>query len=661
MKSKIQNLSFYLLITVVLSFSIQSCSSLFYSKKMREKNNTVLIKSNVKDFDFNNQKKGNKTPYYFTGSNSLLIHKLNYRSTFLVFSKDDYKPLKVKIKRIPRLGAVLLDFPLCIFYGLTYGIDVFRGDFYKVSRKNKEINLQFQRTNESFKQKIKESELTLNTMILDALLLDNPDLIIKKEIEEQRVVISKSILYSNIEKMINHNSNGIESYNNLVSKYPQSIPECKMILDSLKKTIESEELTRIKKNSDLLRLIKLTKISDAPFKDSLNLMKPAIEKVVLQDISNKFDFYQIDVLISNEDSVSKEKLFNFRLSLEIKSIEEIKMNNDLSLLNKVYKYLNNKNKLILDGLKPVVTKFNDVELLKKRITDIKYYLSLSDFDKALELVNKYYPNQYSESLPENNILKDLLKNILIEKDINVITTKINKNVDFEINDSQEIYEIESLIDKYKNQTLSTIQKSQIEKLKKQFISKRIECIKKYVNDGGEDINEINLLLNKNEISSTQKSAIKGFKNIAEKNAEIAKKKREQQEKHDAELAQKERNVVQQKRYKFSEDNENFSNQNDSQNENNSRGFSYCYSEMSYDGNGSKYKLTLFDGGVAKMDKNGQILSGRWSGNNGNPGSPSTVRATFNNYSLYLEAGYVNVIGRVSFYIDAQERQWMECY
>jgi hypothetical protein len=169
-------------------------------------------------------------------------------------------------------------------------------------------------------------------------------------------------------------------------------------------------------------------------------MKPAIEKVVLQDISNKFDFYQIDVLISNEDSVYKEKLSNFRLSLEIKSIEEIKINNDLSLLNKVYKYLNNKNKLILDGLKPVVTKFNDVELLKKRISDIKYYLSLSDFDKALELVNKYYPNQYSESLPENNILKDLLKNILIEKDINVITTKINKNVDFEINDSQEIYE-----------------------------------------------------------------------------------------------------------------------------------------------------------------------------------------------------------------------------
>ena len=228
---------------------------------------------------------------------------------------------------------------------------------------------------------------------------------------------------------------------------------------------------------------------------------------------NPYD--KIDEIIKNEDSISRTIAKEFRLNTEKKVIEEIKKNNDLSLLKRVYGNLSKPNQVILDDLRPVVTKYNDVALLKKRIHDIEYYTQFSKYDEALDLLNKSYPNEYPESLPENIILKDMLRNILIDKDISKISSIINSNDDI----GQFIDEVNEILDKYKNQSLSSSQKYEIENFKKQFISKRIESVKDYVNGGGYSINEINSLLQlgKNEISTSQKKTVQTYKIIAEKN------------------------------------------------------------------------------------------------------------------------------------------------
>ena len=606
---------------ILVAMFLQSCSSLFYSDRLRDKNNTVKVTSNHPDYTIKYTKDG--STYVRNYNNSIYIDKLKRKYTFLTFSNSGCYDINVHVKRAPRVSAVLIDLPLSIFFLAPYAVDVFRPDFYKVSRGTKNINLQFQRTPEYFKEKIIVSKNTLNPMILDTLLLENPTLEIKKEIEEQRVVISKTILYFNIDRTINHHRNGLESYYKLVSKYPQSIPECLLILDSLKKSVEQEELMMIRKNSDLIRIIQLSKIADKSFGDSLSKIKPGIQNIVFQDISQKFDFYKIDEIIKNEDSISRTIAKEFRLNTEKKVIEEIKKNNDLSLLKRVYGNLSKPNQVILDDLRPVVTKYNDVELLKKRIHDIEYYTQFSKYDEALDLLNKSYPNEYPESLPENIILKDMLRNILIDKDISKISSIINSNDDI----GQFIDEVNEILDKYKNQSLSSSQKYEIENFKKQFISKRIESVKDYVNGGGYSINEINSLLQlgKNEISTSQKTKVQAYKVIAEKNWSNEQSRRSSSNKDD-EISTS----------------DNSSNQNKSE-------MVLCATESGYDYVKS-YKLYFYKGGVVVMEfQDGTKNTGKFTTYDG------SVYVRIAGFSLVLDQGYGNN------YIDKQGREWRQCW
>ena len=217
----------------------------------------------------------------------------------------------------------------------------------------------------------------------------------------------------------------------------------------------------------------------------------------------------------------------------------------------------------------------------------------------------------------------MLRNILIDKDISKISSIINSNDDI----GQFIDEVNEILDKYKNQSLSSSQKYDIENFKKQFISKRIESVKDYVNGGGYSINEINSLLQlgKNEISTSQKTKVQAYKVIAEKNWSNEQSRRSSSNKDD-EISTS----------------DNSSNQNKSE-------MVLCATESGYDYVKS-YKLYFYKGGVVVMEfQDGTKNTGKFTTYDG------SVYVRIAGFSLVLDQGYGNN------YIDKQGREWRQCW
>jgi hypothetical protein len=582
-----------------------SCSSIFYSDELRRENNTIKIQSNYPNYKVD-YSKSNYSPNL--SNNTIEISKLNRKSTYLRFSHNDCYDMFYKIKRTPRLGAVILDLPLSIFYGLPFIIDVFRPDFYKIPKKSRIVSLQFRRTTEYFQRNILVATSTSKIDILDNLLKENPSLEIKNQIEQKKLEISKSNLYLEIKSIQSSYEFILESYNILEKKYINPANELKVVLDSFKLSVENFIVDNIKKNNNIFCIIRLRKISDASFSKRLYEIKTDVDKVVYRTISNELNFDKLDKLYQIEDSTSRLKLSNLRTEIEEKVLVEVSNNYNLALLENVKNKVSNPTKIKLDSLSKIINEYNKLEGLKSNIQEVQKLMNVKEYDKAIELINKIYPNSYSEESFEN----EQIKKMLIASNIKFIEQKILntiENIKSNINRNEFPFDdINTLLDN--------------------------RLIYYSENDGQKQIE-----LKNNQLTLSQRKELNNIKKTLTKSWEIEKKKREQQNKISI------------------QDNDN----NRNNDENNRSGLSFCYSEMNYNGTGSKFKLTLFDGGEAIMNKNGQILSGSWSGNNGNPGSSTTVRVRINNVSLNLEAGYVNSMGRVSFFIDAQDRQWMECF
>jgi hypothetical protein len=354
---------------------------------------------------------------------------------------------------------VLIDLPLSIFFLAPYAVDVFRPDFYKISNGSKNINLQFQRTNEYFKEKMNNALANLDFKILDSILLENPPVEIKNLIEKQRIDISKIILYANIKSGINQNT--IENFNSFVKKYPQKIKECNLILDSLKLSIQNEEISNLRKNKDLFRLKNIEGISDTTFYNNLQMLKSEIEPLVFKQIIEEYDFDKLNNLVKIYPSNEQEKLNQLREKMEENSIEYLNKNNTaLYFLDEFYNKVSEKTRKVYDSLRPSIVKNNDIQNLRSNLDMIKYEMEHNSYYSAMVHIKNIYPNQYPETLKENVILKNYLNTAMIEEFINSNTKILYTN--FNLNPSEFETVFKSFKDIKPYTPTTNIQKENIE-------------------------------------------------------------------------------------------------------------------------------------------------------------------------------------------------------
>lgn len=458
-----------------MSMTFQSCSSIFYSSELRKENNSFEVNSNMTDYKITYKKISDSTPQRIK-SNLFSIDKLSEKKTFLTVKSPGCQDIEIILKRTPRTGAILLDIPLSVFYGLPLLIDVFRADFYKISTKSKSLNIQFLRTDKYFEEQINRAVKLSNIDILDSIAKESPSKENVLLIDKTRKQIYKANLNKEINRLLNPT---LESFIYLNSKY--SIPplEGRIILDSLKYAIEQREIYNIKQNSNLLRLIALKKIADASFLIILDSVKPEIEQLVYNDLIKNYNFEKLSSLNKAEDEISQKKLASLKVEIEKKLINEISKNNNIELLDAKYNQVSNNTKVKLDSLKPIITEYNSLQKLKQEINEINSLVVTESFEESFKAINKIYPNSFPENSPENKILKTLLiktnnglKEMYIVKCIDYINTETNqgryplREIEALLNNNPIIYSNNSTFNiEIKENDITSIQRNQLTKLK----------------------------------------------------------------------------------------------------------------------------------------------------------------------------------------------------
>lgn len=619
-----------IILVVLGSLLFQSCSSLFYSDKQRLKNNSFSVVSNYENYRVQYAK--DKESQVILSQNHVQIPKLKRKNTFFTFSHDGCYDLSIKVKRQPRISAVLIDLPFSFFYLAPYAIDIFRSDFYKIAKRDRVVILEFKRTPEYFKERISLSLATSDLSILDSLLLESPNDSVRQEIDNVKIRIYKNNILKDIQvRRNNFDYYTIENFNYFKNKYEGAPIESMSIIDSVRTEIQNKEVERIKTKIDLERIIQLQKISDSSFINLLIDLKPTIEKEVLNKIANDFDFYRLNNLISIESPENVNKLSVFKKELENKAIVQITKYNDIILLKSIYTYVGNETKGKLDALKPEVEKYNQIKLLKNKIEEIRIDIAASDYNKALERINKAYPNSFPSNSPENIIIKELL-------------VKVNSNIR---RSSVALIIDESQKDMENGVVLGDISEWRL----RQLLNNQLECKFRYEGpdrrplDGRDSTYYVTL--SSTEITSAQKQEISEILKGFEKNKQIWLKEKQEIDKQWNEI----------RTHYGVQNSDNESTTSD----NKTKLLSYCHNQMTWDGSG-RMTLSLYDKGISCLEIDGQFFWGTWVGQNGSdPSQPTKVTARTPKGVIILSASYVGSSGSVDMFTDSKGNTWQRCF
>jgi hypothetical protein len=350
-------------IFILLSlFLLQSCASTFYTEKNRTKNNSISIKSNFNDFTVSS--KVNKSLNYNRTEQKLILEPLTRKNTNLTFSRLDCYDINIKVKRTPRIGAVLSDLPLSLYFGIPLIIDVFKPDFYKISKNHKNIELKFQKIDEYFNRRILEA---INQSISSGLSLENEaqnncEYARRKYLEE-----NPDVKNANVDPWQHYNTFGkIEGRkwhtceiknNNYVLKTPPTQYEFQsiMILDSLldenpskiiQYTIETNKVNILKSfiYRDLYNIdfrwesymtlnLNYRKYHNTKINTILDSTRIKIIEKEIYDLKENNDLiYYID-LFNGADSSFKVELSNIRKEIESVFLNNITKNYDFEKLS----------------------------------------------------------------------------------------------------------------------------------------------------------------------------------------------------------------------------------------------------------------------------------------------------------------------------------------
>ena len=158
MTSNKSSLIFFLAI-LFLGFGLNSCASHKYTQSERLENNKVIIKSNVKNFQLSYENMNERqfkriADIDMRSTEGVFVYqipKLKRIYTKLKVEAPGYGSQVIKIKRVPRGKVIVKDELLTIFtifIPIPLAIDVFRSDFYKISKNTKEIYVELAPTNQ---------------------------------------------------------------------------------------------------------------------------------------------------------------------------------------------------------------------------------------------------------------------------------------------------------------------------------------------------------------------------------------------------------------------------------------------------------------------------------------------------------------------------------
>jgi hypothetical protein len=632
--------------------TLQSCSSFLYTENQRLKNNSFIVTSNYPYYKVTYTKE-KETSVNLTG-NTVHLRSLKRKYTFLTFSNEECYDINVHIRRKPRMSTIIKGLPF-YFYLAPLAIDVFKSDFYKISRRSKNIYLQFQKTNEYFQKNIKIAIWDLNYKLLDKLLLENPSKEIVDEIVKSKKTISNKILYDDIKNIITENS--LENYNFLEKKYKDRIYEYNNIFDSIKIAVQTKEISNIRKEKNLLRLYELIRISDSKFIKELIELESEIEETVFQNIIDEYNIKKINQLHIVSDKSRQDKLNQIQEKIEFNLIEDLKSDNpNLKLSEELRTLVSEKTRNNCDSLRQIIEKKNIDLKLKNSIEVIEKEIKKENYKLALETINKIYPNQYKQNQAENIKLEELL-NIATNADfIKAYREKLYNNLTLNQSDFDNFFAAFQGIKKYSQ--LNKLQKSDLEKLYSQWVDKQIEY---YYNQKNEISSEkLNSFLYKHEISLalTQKEKINSLIISCKKRDALIKKQEEEIRKQE-EIANKKREmevaVAKEKRRKEEELerkrlNSGNSEHTNSNNQKKSPELELCTTESGYDYIRNT-KMSFYEGGLVEISlDNGGFKYGRFSTYNG-----SVIINVRGFPSIVLEPAYGNN------FIDRHGHEWRPCW
>lgn len=279
---------YFLLISFTFLILLNACASYKYSEYDKGRDCAFNINSdNLAEFeviDSNSARKLAKANSKNITVNLLGLKKNNLR---VLIVHPNYDTIRIALSRSPRASALAKDISLGVFtFGIPVIIDLFKSDFYKVSKKSKEIKLHFE-FRQSYMieeyEKIKNSSLPqdFNNWLakyskskIYQLVIDNRDSL------ELTIALSKS-KESAIEEFINSHQesnlldqakkiksemvesreyfvkikseNTVEAYENYLKKYPKSLQNT----EAHKKLVDAAENRAIssKKLSDMVNYL----------------------------------------------------------------------------------------------------------------------------------------------------------------------------------------------------------------------------------------------------------------------------------------------------------------------------------------------------------------------------------------------------------------------
>lgn len=191
----------------------------------------------------------------------------------------------------------------------------------------------------------------------------------------------------------NQNDASFDKFIKAASKDPAKASETLKAKAELKKTIDDmkERKNNIKNNKKKIKVLKEIGSLLEDYKNEVNELRD-----IVYDSSNKYIHYVPKLLLVLDEA------------LEITGI--FKVEDDITLLNSKKEYL--------------ITKLNEIKILKKQIKNNSYVISDEERKKVIDSALDYVLNQFAKPVEENkDSYTDDVNNALLEENIDEVPTK----------------------------------------------------------------------------------------------------------------------------------------------------------------------------------------------------------------------------------------------
>jgi uncharacterized protein (TIGR02145 family) len=329
---------------------INSCASYKYKKRFAN-NSFEVVSDNESNFKVINSK--SKNNHYESNNGKATIELSSLKKSELNFYATNpiYDSIPIKIERTVRPDALTKDIALGVFtFGVPVIIDVFKSDFYKISKSTKKINIHFEYKQSFMTEEFNKIASSINpsdykiwiekypksNLIQKATdRKDSLELLIalskesEKAIDDFIVTHEKSSFLDESLKIKNEmvaarelfdaakNQNTVESYEAFLSKFPKSLHN----KEAHRKLVEAAEKAAINSSSTTLMVNYIKNylinnlsffISDEIAEKKSKILNSLDEQLIKDYITNdtKKIYQNYSDLWKKYDEIKSDKLLN---------------------------------------------------------------------------------------------------------------------------------------------------------------------------------------------------------------------------------------------------------------------------------------------------------------------------------------------------------------